>query len=311
MNTVSIIIATYNRADYLRDSLRTLAPALARSGMAAEVLVVNNACTDHTDRVVAEFQQAHPQIPLQLIHEEQPGLSRARNAGLAHATGEMICFLDDDVLVPEEWLTELVKAFTLDEKVGCIAGRIKLSWPDTQKPSWVDDKYNGFYSQYEHGDESNILPPGDIFYGANFAFTRQLVDRVGEFNTSLGRKGALLLSGEDAEYAKRIWKHGFTIAYSATGYVYHRVAPERLTAPWLYKRYFWQGVTSYYAAKSHTPAYPLYNIPKLLSNLLVLPFTCLLLNKRLIYRTLFRIANALGPFYGWYLHVAKHVEVDA
>ncbi len=305
MANISIIIPTYNRAEYLRGTLDSLAPAVVRYGEPVEIFVVNNRCTDATDQVVSAFQQAHPELNVHLLHEERTGVSHARNTGLAHGHGAIFCFLDDDVLVPEQWLAELLKGFTLADNIGCIAGRIKLSFPETAKPDWIDEKYHGFYSQFELGDESRVLPRGTMFYGANFALTRHTVEVVGQLNTTLGRKGLTLLSGEEPEYAGRIWQAGFAIAYSGTGFVHHCVAPERLTVRWLWRRYLWQGVTSYFAPEHHFFAYPLCGLPKLISNLLLLPLVGLSLNKRLFLRTCFRIANALGPFYGWYLELRK------
>lgn len=308
MRDISVIICTYNRADVLQETLTSLAVPIAGYHGAAEVLIVNNNSTDDTDRVVTAFMREHPTLAVKLLHEQQAGLSYARNCAIAHAAGDVLCFLDDDVLVPAHWLTELLRAFTLGDNIGCVAGRITLAWPAMAKPAWIDEKYDGFYSRFERGDTSVVLPPGEIFYGANFAITRHVVEAVGTFNTTLGRKGAVLLSGEDADYAKRIQQHGFAIAYSATGSVAHQVAPERLSVRWLWLRYFWQGVTTYFAPEHNYPAYPLFMLPKLLSNLLVLPFVGLLLNKRLFLRTWFRIANALGPFYGWYLQL-RHRDV--
>ncbi len=302
---ISIIIATYNRAEYLRGTLDSLAPAVMRYGEPVEIFVVNNRCTDVTDQVVYTFQQAHPELDVHLLHEERAGLSHARNTGLAHAHGAIFCFLDDDVYIPEQWLAELLKAFTLADNIGCIAGRIKLSFPETAKPDWIDEEYHGCYSQFELGDESRMLPRGETFYGANFVLTRHTVEVVGQWNTTLGRKGLTLLSGEEPEYAKRIWQAGFIIAYSASGFIHHRVAPERLTVRWIWRRSLWQGVTTYFSPEHHFFAYPLTRLPKLLSNLLLLPFVGLTLNKRLFLRTFFRIANALGPFYGWYLEMSK------
>ena len=116
-----------------------------------------------------EFQRQYPALRVQLLQEARPGLSFARNTGLRQARGDVICFLDDDVLTPAEWLVELLEAFALDTRVGCIAGRMNLAWPETTKPKWVDEKYHGFYSQYEQGDNAKVLPQGDIFYGANFS----------------------------------------------------------------------------------------------------------------------------------------------
>ena len=305
MSNISIVIPTFNRAEYLRVTLDSVASVVARYGKPVEILVVNNRCTDATDEIVIAFQHVHPALDIQLLYEKRQGLSHARNTGIEHSHGDIICFLDDDVFIPEQWLVELLKDFTLDNNIGCVAGRIKLCWPEKIKPDWIDEKYYGFYGQFEYGDTSYILTPGEIFYGGNFAITRQVVETIGGFNTSLGRKGASLLSGEDTDYTRRLFQAGYAIAYSAAGFIYHRVTSDRLTVCWLWRRYLWQGVSTYFAPEHNFPTYPICNLPKLLSNLFLLPLVCLSFNKRLVLRTCFRIANALGPFYGWYLQLAR------
>ncbi len=300
MELVSVIICTYNRAPLLADTLATLYQAVLAYGRPVEVLVVNNASTDHTELMVRAFAAAHPDLTLSLVQESSPGLCHARNTGMTQTRGDLVCFLDDDVFVPVNWLQGMVNALALAPRIGAIAGRIHLSFPDGTVPAWIQPKYYGFFSQYDQGETARVLPHGEGFYGANFALTRPALAQVGQFNPNLGRVGKNLLSGEETEYAERLYQHDFLVAYAPEGDVRHRVDPERLTFRWLFRRYFWQGVTVSYYPRNQSFWYPLHWLPKLLTNSLALPFVCLLGSRKRIYLTLFRIANALGPFFGWY-----------
>jgi glycosyltransferase involved in cell wall biosynthesis len=303
---VSIVICTYNRSAMLADTLHSLADALASYRKPVEVLVVNNASTDNTNDVVTAFiREKSPAIAL--VQEHRKGLSYARNTGLERAKGDVICFLDDDVFVSDGWLEGLLAAFALSNDVGCVAGQIRLRYPEKSRPAWLDGRYNGLFSECRRGERSFLLPRGDDFIGANFALTRKAVSVVGPFNTALGRKQYSLLSGEDTEYAERLWKQGFTIAYSAEGYVYHRVLPERLTYQWIAKRYFWAGVTN---SLKRNWFYPLSVITRLLSSSLLVLAGLLIFNLKRSVLSSFRVINAFGAFYGWYLRLRRRLTLS-
>jgi GT2 family glycosyltransferase len=152
------------------------------------------------------------------------------------------------------------------------------------------------------GDSARLLKSGEDFIGANFALTRKAISAVGLFNTALGRKGHSLLSGEDTEYSDRLWNQGFKIAYSAEGYIYHRVHPDRLTYRWIAKRYFWAGVTN---TLKRGWFYPFSVIPRFFASSLLVIFGLIIFNQNRYVRSSFRVANACGAFYGWYLRVKQ------
>jgi glucosyl-dolichyl phosphate glucuronosyltransferase len=294
---ISIVICTFNRADFLADSLHTLVESLDCYQKPVEILVVNNASTDNTNEIVNATRSEKPTIPITLLQENTKGLSFARNTGLKHARGDVIIFLDDDVFVPKGWLEGMLSAFALGDDVGCVTGQIRLHYPDVKIPTWLDSRYTGLFSECLRGDRTRIQTRGHDFIGANFALTRKAVSAVGFFNTALGRNGCSLLSGEDTEYAERLWNRGFTIAYSAEGYVYHRVHPERLTYHWIAKRYFWAGVTN---TLKRNWFYPISVIPRLLTSSLLVLLGLIILSENRYIRSSFRVANACGAFYGWY-----------
>jgi len=297
---ISIVLCTYNRAAFIRDALTTLFSAVRASGYTVEIIVVNNASTDTTDDVVACLISENPDVTVFLVCEPRQGLSHARNTGIISSRGDIVCFLDDDVLIPEGWLSGLLDAFSLGESIGCVAGRIELSWPDVSRPSWLDSRCLRLYGAFSHGEASFVLPYGQDFFGGNVALTRKAVETVGLFDAELGRKEGSLMSGEDTDYSRRLWENGFSIAYSPEGFIYHRVQPERLKFLWVARRTFWAGVTNYF--RHGKLFYPLRSLPKLLANSMLLLLYALTFRKKKIVTTCFRLSTAAGPLFGWYLH---------
>lgn len=120
---VSIIVPTLNEADYLARSLRCLA---LLHPPAKEVIVVDGGSTDET---VAIAQQAGATV----IFAEQGRRSLQMNLGAAQATGDVLCFLHGDTLVPDD-LIAVISATLADRKIACggfislMAGPLTTRW---------------------------------------------------------------------------------------------------------------------------------------------------------------------------------------
>src|SRR5471030_2476741 len=133
---VTVAIPTYNRADFLRQTLAGLtAQQFPRDHF--EVLVIDNNSGDHTAAVVAEFASAQP-AP-RYLREEKQGLDHARNRALVEARGEIIVFGDDDILVKPDWLAQMAGPIMADattRKIGAVGGEVIPVFPDGL-PDWV------------------------------------------------------------------------------------------------------------------------------------------------------------------------------
>jgi glycosyltransferase involved in cell wall biosynthesis len=93
---VSIIVPVYNGASFVQDAVRS---ALTQTYPSVEVVVINDGSTDASGEVAEELRRQDSRV--RVVHQENKGLSAARNAGIAHAHGEYINFLDaDDWLLP-------------------------------------------------------------------------------------------------------------------------------------------------------------------------------------------------------------------
>ena len=131
----SVVIATYNRADDLRETLASLS-ALRPDGD-WEVIVVDNNSTDATRGVVEDAMGPMGPFPapLRYLMEAEQGRSPALNAGIRLAQGKIIVTTDDDVRVEPDWLDRA--AAGLDTH-GCdfVGGRVLPIWRG-ERPAWL------------------------------------------------------------------------------------------------------------------------------------------------------------------------------
>lgn len=115
---VSVVIVTRNRAEWLRDTLDSVT---RQSRQPDEVVVVDNASTDHTRDVVLSFAD---RLNVRYVHERQRGIPHARNAAVRSATGDIVAFIDDDCVANENWLKYIEMPFLRDPNVGAVGGEV-------------------------------------------------------------------------------------------------------------------------------------------------------------------------------------------
>jgi glycosyltransferase involved in cell wall biosynthesis len=225
--TVSVVIPTRNRPSSL---LETLEGVLRSNypGDRYEVIVVDNA--SGADRRVSLAAVEPPEgVEVRLIAEPRPGGSNARNAGLNAASGEIVAFCDDDVLVDHNWIASLALAFARGERVGGAAGLTLPRELETPAQVW----YEGFASA-NRGLEARVLdrrepPPdrplfpftiGDLGSGENFAFRRELLIELGGFDPDLG-SATPTHGGEDVEAMLRVLLADRQVIYEPRAMVRH------------------------------------------------------------------------------------------
>lgn len=240
----SVIVCTYNRAKSLRDTLRALKVQQTVAGREWEVIVVDNNSKDETQQVIAEFQREWPLLRYEF--ESEQGLSHARNHGIAAVLGDILLFTDDDVLPEPDWLETTISGMIKYSADAC-GGYIAPIW-ESLPPDWLTERFHGFLAvRTERCDDFVITSPGQAPFGANMAFRREVFQKVGGFDTSRGRKGNILASGEDGELFERILLAGLKAVFLGQSRVHHKVESFRLT-----KRYFrrWRFQTSRNIAQS-------------------------------------------------------------
>ena len=125
MARVSVVIPAYNVADYLDECLGSL---IAQDFEDWEAICVDDGSTDGT-RILLEHWAAHD-ARIKTLSILNGGVSHARNVAMAHATGEMVCFLDADDRLQPQALSRIVRAF--DESFGatCFPPELSSTWLD-------------------------------------------------------------------------------------------------------------------------------------------------------------------------------------
>lgn len=220
--SVSVVLCTRDREESLRTALGSV---LLAADEDTQVVVVDNAPRTGATRAVVE-DLADPR--LLYVLEPRPGLSVARNTGVAAATGEVVAFTDDDVVVDAGWLQGLVRGFTRAPGVGCVTGLVPSAELDTDAQHFFDRKVhwssNCEARLYDLSTADGPLYPysaGLFGTGANFAVSRAAFQALGGFDEALGA-GAATRGGEDLDWFLRTLTGGFALAYEPSAVVWHR-----------------------------------------------------------------------------------------
>jgi glucosyl-dolichyl phosphate glucuronosyltransferase len=233
---ISVVICTYNRAQSLVQTLEALNGQAVAENAEVEIVVVNNNSRDNTAEAV-EIAAKKSRWPLVYLFEKQQGLSYARNTGIKNAKGDVLAFIDDDVIPEKDWLEGLRRCFA-ETNADVVAGRIEMLWK-CEKPEWFSNEITGPIISQNLGPErkkwTNQKQP---MIGANMAFKKQLFERFGGFREDLGRKGNLLIGGEDREIFDRLWNGGCSIYYEPAAMIWHKVEEDRLSQDY-FRRWFY------------------------------------------------------------------------
>lgn len=223
---ISIILATYNRCESLKNTLNSFLSLDDNEGVDWELLVIDNNSTDDTKSLVEKFSNiSHGQI--RYIREERNGKSYALNAGLKAALGDIFAFTDDDVTFEPFWLKNILKNFA-DPKTMCLTGKITPVYPKTL-PSWYSEKCSSVMGNV---DSSPTKTTVNYVTGANMAMRNEVFRKIGQFNISTQ------LINEDTFLSQQITNHGFSIVYDPEIEVYHYFQPEKMTKAY-FKKWYW------------------------------------------------------------------------
>jgi glycosyltransferase involved in cell wall biosynthesis len=155
-----------------------------------EVIVVDNTEGDKETEAVAE------EFGARYLVEAKPGLSRARNRGLAESRSEVVAYLDDDAIPDFHWLGCLLEPFN-DPDVALVTGRIVRS--DAQPVNGAKQPARALSNKDPEWFE--IATFGGLGLGSNMAFRRNVGDRGAIFDERLGRGAPFEIAEENYAFA--------------------------------------------------------------------------------------------------------------
>jgi glucosyl-dolichyl phosphate glucuronosyltransferase len=224
---ITVILCTYNRHASLSRALESVAASAMPGAVDWEVLVVDNNSKDETRAVAEDFCRRFPNR-FRYLFEPRQGKSYALNSGIREAKGEILAFVDDDVIVEPTWLQNLTSSLHDNEWAGS-GGKILLE-RTSPAPRWLalDGPYSlaGVLVLFDRGDKPCQLDWAP--YGTNMAFRKATFDKYGGFRTDLGPNTKNEIRGEDTEFGRRLMSAGERLRYEPRAIVYHCVPEKRL-----------------------------------------------------------------------------------
>lgn len=209
---LSIIISTHARPDSLMRLIDSLAPNLR---------------ADAHELIVAENGTATPipfdanAVSLVHLHEPEPGKCRIQNRAIRASQAEIIVCLDDDVVAAPDYIAAVEQFFAAHAEFAAMKGRVLPAEDPEEKVGRALAAYLDLPT-VDHGEE--VVEVRGVL-GANMAFRRSALDRVGLFDERLGPGAAG--HEEETEMSQRLRRAGFRIGYAPGAIVYHDVDPAR------------------------------------------------------------------------------------
>ena len=195
---ISVIIATKDRASYLARACASLEAQI--NAPSFELIVVDNGSSDNT-KAVAEAQAARATYPVQYVFEPEPNRGKARNRGVAVATGYLVLFIDDDVQLPPGFLAA--------HEMAHVSSNLVVNGPIINVPSY-DDRPKPALANYSRA----------FLCTCNVSLPRHAIDAVGGFDEKFH-----LYGWEDTELGVRLREAGMRWRFAWDAYLWHIKMP--------------------------------------------------------------------------------------
>jgi cellulose synthase/poly-beta-1,6-N-acetylglucosamine synthase-like glycosyltransferase len=191
---LSFVIPAHNEQAYIAACLESVSAELSANPCEAQVIVVNNASSDNTKEIARAFSG------VLVVDEPKKGLSRARNVGFIHSTGDLIANVDADMILPDGWVKTVLDEFRLNENLVALSGPVIHYDLPRMTQALVRIYY--LLAVGMHFIYHRILRKGAVLQGGNFVVRRSALERLGGFDEKYD------FYGEDTDMGWRIQKLG-------------------------------------------------------------------------------------------------------
>ena len=222
---LSVVIVTYNRSRDLKETLESLFQMTTKP---YEVIVVDSNSADDTRQVVESYEA-------KFIMIKEKSMVKARNTGLEKASGNVVAFIDDDVVVTPDWSKHIIDLYK-DENVGGVGGRV-LPLGNRPEISGVNVKFQTIGKLYDNGFITNNYDlvtkrpiEVDVLIGCNMSFRRRLLQKIKGFDTNF--KGTCFR--EDTDVSTRIKRLNYKLLYNPEALLYHKYKGKKINQKWFY-----------------------------------------------------------------------------
>ncbi len=235
-----MVICTYNGEKRLPNTLNALKNQEFSENIEWELILVDNASKDHTQKISREIWGDHP-VPLIILYEPIPGRDSALKTGLANVTYKYVINVDDDNWLERDYLAIAFNIMESDESIAILGGMgiaaFEVPIPKELIP------FEGALAIHPQQKDEGYLIDRHHLYGAGFVIRKRAYDELfaNGFRFFLtGRSGKELFSGEDQELGMAMKMFGYKLYYSDRLKFTHEISKNRLTVEYfahLYKAF--------------------------------------------------------------------------
>lgn len=206
----SIVIPTYNQADYLRKCIDSI---IDYTDLPYEIIVVDNGSTDGTAGYLASLKG---RVRYRLL-ETNLGFAAAVNRGLMMAKGQTIALLNNDALVTEHWLENMLRCLHSDERIGMVGPVTNYIGGE----QLVQTNYSSIPEMYAFARKHNAPDPvkwreTNRLTGFCLLFRRELWERTGYWDEGFANGNF-----EDDDYSVRVRMQGCSLMIAGDAFVHH------------------------------------------------------------------------------------------
>lgn len=224
---LTAIICTYNRAKYIGPLLESIAKNDLKK-RDYEIVLVDNNCTDNTREICEAFAASHKDVQFRYVVEPEQGLSAARNKGIKEAKGDVIVYVDDDALVDPHYLRTYTEWFATHPETMACGGPIEPLY-ETEEPAWMTPYTKALLTAWmDYGNKVREYPKGRYPGGGNAAYRKEVFEKVGLFNTALGRKGGNLMGSEEKDIFDKMHALDMQVLYLPWPTLHHIIPQAKL-----------------------------------------------------------------------------------
>lgn len=224
MKGISVVICCYNSASRIKEVLKHLAAQEVAMGVNWEIIVVDNNSKDNTALIARQYwdELSHP-IEMKIVVEQKPGLSFAREAGVANSRYELILFCDDDNLLSKNYLQSMFNLLAANNTIG-IAGAVSKPLYESEPPNWFTENEKMFALGSLSPISTDVtLKPGWV-WGAGMVIRRTVLEKIkasGYKQFLTDRVGSKMTTGGDVELCKAAVRLGYAIWFNTDCHFYH------------------------------------------------------------------------------------------
>ncbi|MEN6384985.1 MAG: glycosyltransferase [Phycisphaerales bacterium] len=225
---ITVIIATYNRAETLNETLNSMSK-VDSGGIKAEFVIVDNNSTDNTKEVILKW---HERLNTKYLFEKIPGQNPARNRALKEIKpGKIIVFTDDDVVPNVNWFKTIMQSTEQWPEYSIFGGRIYPLWPvNTSFPKWAeDDSIQSFgFAVHNYKTHQCVYEKNDYPFSPNFWVKRDVFNNNRMFDNRIEWHPKNRIMATETVFFRDLVNEGYRIVYCPESVVGHKIKPEQL-----------------------------------------------------------------------------------